>query len=62
MDTDLNGTVAVPSGSMTFNSNIAFAGTFELKSGTLFLPVRYTLPPEISGLVHYDGPQTAEVT
>ena len=38
LDTDLNGTVAVPSGSMTFNSNIAYAGTLELKSGTLFLP------------------------
>ena len=38
MDTDLNGTVAVPSGSMTFNSNIAYAGTLELKSGTLFMP------------------------
>ena len=38
MDTDLTGTVAVPSGSMTFNSNIAYAGTLELKSGTLFMP------------------------
>ena len=38
LDTDHNGTVAVPSGSMTFNSNIAYAGTLELKSGTLFLP------------------------
>jgi len=38
MDTDGNGTAGAPSGSMTFNSNIAFAGTLELKSGTLFLP------------------------
>ncbi len=38
MDTDGNGTMAVPSGSMTFNSNIAYAGTLELKSGTLFMP------------------------
>jgi autotransporter-associated beta strand protein len=38
MDTDLTGTVAVPSGSLTFNSNIAYAGTLELKSGTLFMP------------------------
>ncbi len=38
MDTDGNGTMGVPSGSMTFNSNIAYAGTLELKSGTLFMP------------------------
>jgi len=42
-DQDHNGTVdglgnPVPSGSLTFNSNINFAGTLELKSGTLFLP------------------------
>jgi fibronectin-binding autotransporter adhesin len=38
MDTDGNGTMGAPSGSMTFNSNIAYAGTLELKSGTLFMP------------------------
>lgn len=38
-------------GSLTFNSNINFAGTFELKSGTLFLPgVNFTV-----GTLHITG-------
>ena len=38
-------------GSLTFNSNIEFAGTFELKSGTLFLPgVKFTV-----GTLHITG-------
>jgi len=37
MDQDLTGTIGSPSGSLTFNSSINFAGNLELKSGTLIL-------------------------